>query len=846
MFEHQTTNNLDQTTHTDTIFIDVIVPLSVANKFTYRIPKEMNENIAVGKRVIVQFGKSKFYTAIVYHIHHNPPKDYAAKYIETILDDEPIVTTAQLQLWDWISQYYLCNPGDVMNAALPSGLKLSSTSHITLNPNFSLDEVDYHFFTQREHTVLEALQVNASLSFEDVSVMLSLKTIQAFVNGLIKKGAIVIYEEIKDKYKPKLVDYIGINNNLLTNDILLKETLDTLEKKAFKQAEVLLAVYHLLKTDETAKQLGLVKKQVLLKTFDTSVIKGLVKKDILIETEIETSRLLFDHREKSTKLLNQFQVQALKEIETQFETKQAVLLHGVTGSGKTEVYAELIAKVIAQGKQVLYLVPEIALTTQLINRIRAVFGNSVGIYHSKFSENERVEIWNSILLEKDGKHEAKHFNIVLGTRSALFLPFNNLGLIIVDEEHDNSYKQQDPAPRYHARDAAMYLANLHKAKVLLGTATPSFESYYNALHNKFGLVRLAERFGKATLPQTVVCDLKKETQQQQNKSIFSHQLINAITEALQKKEQVILFQNRRGFAPYTECSACHWIPHCTHCDVALIYHKQTNKLSCHYCGYTMQPPTSCNACGNNNLKYKGFGTEKIEEEIELLFPSAKIARMDLDTTRSKYAYKQLIDEFELGNIDILVGTQMVTKGLDFDNVSVVGVLNVDSVLNFPDFRSYEKAYQLIVQVSGRAGRKEKAGTVYIQTNQPEHEVINHVLANDYLQFYQSQINEREQFHYPPYTRVIELSVVAKDINVVNDIAEQLANQLKPLFGGMLLGPEFPLVAKIKDQYHKRVLLKINREYSPTQVRNLLKQEIDTLQYNNKKSIYRLQIDADPV
>jgi len=846
MFEHQTTNNVDQTTHNDTIFIDVIVPLSVANKFTYRIPKELNESIAIGKRVIVQFGKSKFYTAIVYHIHHNPPKDYAAKYIETILDDEPIVTTAQLQLWDWISQYYLCNPGDVMNAALPSGLKLSSTSHITLNTNFSLDEVDYHYFTEREHTVLEALQMNASLSFEDVSVMLSLKTIQAFVNGLIKKGAIVIYEEIKDKYKPKLVDYIGINNNLLTNELLLKETLDTLEKKAFKQAEVLLAVYHLLKTDETAKQLGLVKKQVLLKTFDTSVIKGLVKKDILVETEIETSRLLFDHREKSTKSLNQFQQQALQEIETQFETKQAVLLHGITGSGKTEVYAELIAKVIAQGKQVLYLVPEIALTTQLINRIRAVFGNSVGIYHSKFSENERVEIWNSILQEKDGKHEAKHFNIVLGTRSALFLPFNNLGLIIVDEEHDNSYKQQDPAPRYHARDAALYLANLHKAKVLLGTATPSFESYYNALHNKFGLVRLAERFGKATLPHTVVCDLKKETQQQQNKSIFSHQLINAITEALQKKEQIILFQNRRGFAPYTECSACHWIPHCTHCDVALIYHKQTNKLSCHYCGYTMQPPTSCNACGNNNLKYKGFGTEKIEEEIELLFPSAKIARMDLDTTRSKYAYKQLIDEFELGNIDILVGTQMVTKGLDFDNVSVVGVLNVDSVLNFPDFRSYEKAYQLIVQVSGRAGRKEKAGTVYIQTNQPEHEVINHVLSNNYLQFYQSQINEREQFHYPPFTRVIELSVVAKDINVVNDIAEQLANQLKPLFGGMLLGPEFPLVAKIKDQYHKRVLLKINREYSPTQVRNLLKQEIDTLQYNNKKSIYRLQIDADPV
>ena len=830
----------------DTLFIDVIVPLSVPNKFTYRIPKEMNEDISVGKRVIVQFGKSKFYTAVVYHIHSNPPKDYTAKYIETILDDEPIVTASQLQLWDWISHYYVCNPGDVMNAALPSGLKLSSTSHITLNPDFNLDEMPYEYFTAKEHSVLEALQVNASLSFEDVSVMLSLKAIQVFINRLIKKGAIVIYEEIKDKYKPKLVSYIGVHADLLQDEHQLKEVLDGLEKKAFKQAEVLLLMLHLLKADESAKQLGLVKKSILLKTVDTAVIKSLVKKNILTETEIETSRLLFDHKDKTYKALNEFQLKAVEEIEEQFDSKQAVLLHGVTGSGKTEIYADLIHKTIAEGKQVLYLVPEIALTTQLISRIRAVFGNTVGIYHSKFSENERVEIWNSILHEHKGSLDSKHFNIVLGTRSALFLPFTNLGLIIIDEEHDNSYKQQDPAPRYHARDAAMYLAGLHKAKVLLGTATPSFESYYNALHQKFGLVRIAERFGNASLPETVICDLRKETQQQQNKSIFSHQLVNAITEALTKKEQVILFQNRRGFAPYTECSACHWIPHCTHCDVALIYHKQTNKLSCHYCGYTMQPPTSCHACGNNNLKYKGFGTEKIEEEIEILFPTAKVARMDLDTTRSKYAYKQLIDEFELGNIDILVGTQMVTKGLDFDNVSVVGVLNVDSVLNFPDFRSFEKAYQLIVQVSGRAGRKQKKGTVYIQTNQPEHEVINHVLADNYLQFYQSQINEREQFHYPPFTRVIELSVVSKDITVVNDMAEQLAVQLKPLFGGMLLGPEFPLIAKIKDQYHKRILLKINRDYSPTQVRNLLKQEIDTLQYNNKKSIYRLQVDADPV
>jgi len=829
-----------------TYFIDVIVPLSVPNKFTYRIPEELNEDIAVGKRVIVQFGKSKFYTAIIYNIHQTAPANYVAKYIESIIDEHPIIAKQHLQLWDWICQYYLCNPGDVLNAALPSGLKLSSTSHITLNPEFSLDETDYTDFTEKEHNVLEALQINSSLSFDDVAKILEIKMVQKCINRLIKKGAIVIYEEIKDKYKPKLVNYIGVNTNLLTNQNELKTTLDTLEKKAFKQAEVLLCVLNLLKTDSDAKQTGYVKKAMLLKQFDTSVINGLVKKNIFTETEIETSRLVFEHKDKTKKYLNEFQQKAVAEIEQLFKEKQAVLLHGVTGSGKTEMYAELIHKTIDQGKQVLYLVPEIALTTQLIGRIRSIFGNSVGIYHSKFSENERVEIWNSILNEHSSASDSKQFNIVLGTRSALFLPFNNLGLIIIDEEHDNSYKQQDPSPRYHARDAAMYLANLHQAKVVLGTATPSFETYYNALQGKFGFVKILQRFGNAQLPKTIVCDLKKETQEQQNKSIFSHQLVNAITQALAKKEQIILFQNRRGFAPYTECASCHWIPMCTHCDVSLIYHKQTNKLSCHYCGYSIAPPTSCNACGNNQLKYKGFGTEKIEEEIELLFPTAKVVRMDLDTTRSKYAYKQLIDEFELGNVDILVGTQMVTKGLDFDNVSVVGVLNVDSVLNFPDFRSFEKAYQLIVQVSGRAGRKDKAGTVYIQTNQPEHDVIKQVIENNFPQFYQSQINERQQFNYPPFTRVIELSVVSKDSNVANDICNQLGVQLKPLFGGMMLGPEFPLVAKIKDQYHKRILLKINRDYSPTQVRNILKQEIDTLQYNNKSSLYRLHIDADPV
>ncbi len=833
-------------TITDTLFVDVIVPLSVANKYTYRVPKELNEDVEIGKRVIVQFGKSKFYTGIIYSIHTAAPSNYTAKYIESVLDETPVVTERNLKLWDWVSHYYLCNPGEVMNVALPSGLKLSSTSHITFNTEFSLDEVEYNYFTEKEHILLDALQVNNSLTFDDVAKIVELKSVHQFINKLIKKGAIVIYEEIKDKYKPKLVDYIGIESFLLSNELTLKQTLDTLEKKAFKQAEILIYILHLLKSDATVKQLGLINKSVLLKQFDTATIKALVKKNILTETSIETSRLLFDNKDKVEKQLNEAQEASLNEILKEFETKQTVLLHGVTGSGKTEIYSELIKQALDKNQQVLYLVPEIALTTQLISRIRGVFGESVGIYHSKFSENERVEIWNSVIQQKNTSLNSKKFNVVLGTRSALFLPFTNLGLIIIDEEHDNSYKQQDPAPRYHARDAAMYLASLHQTKVLLGTATPSFESYYNALHEKFGLVTLTQRFGKASLPDVVICDLKKETQQQQNKSIFSHQLINGIKLALDKKEQIILFQNRRGFAPYTECSSCAWIPHCEHCDVALIYHKNINKLSCHYCGYTMQPPTSCGACGNNNLKYKGFGTEKIEEEIEILFPEAKITRMDLDTTRSKHTYKQIIEEFEVGNIDILVGTQMVTKGLDFDNVSVVGVLNVDSVLNFPDFRSFEKAYQLIVQVSGRAGRKQKHGTVYIQTNQPDHKVIEQVMANNFANFYQAHITEREQYHYPPFYRVISLAVTSKDVNEVNDISQQLANQLKPIFKGMMLGPEFPMVAKVKDRFSKRILLKINREFSPTQIRQILKQQLDLLQHHNQKSTYRLVIDADPV
>lgn len=897
-----------------TLFVDVIVPLAVPQKYTYRVPVELNDEVEIGKRVLVQFGKSKFYSAIVSKVHDKAPVDYVAKYIDSVIDEKPIVLEKQLTFWDWMAYYYMCGPGEVMNASLPSALKLSSVANIQLNPGFNFEESDHSQFSDKEHLIIDALHHNDTLSFEDVSKILKIRSIHKTVNDLIKKGAIEVYEEVKDKYKPKLVSFVKLDPGY-KDESKLKELLDKLEKKAFKQAEALLYFLQIAKTtgdpdkrpsdgqddsslrkgnpdnksipvtpdfspgtDNTApttKRTGQsegpwIQKNELSKKCDVAAINSLVKKGVFTEEKFEIGRLQFSNSKKQKKTLTKEQTKAYAEIKKSFEKHSVNLLHGVTGSGKTELYAKLIEETIGNGQQVLFLLPEIALTTQLITRMRTYFGDKVGVYHSKFSENERVEIWNNVL-NNSGENT---YSVVMGARSALFLPYANLGLIIIDEEHDYSYKQHDPAPRYHARDAAIYLSTLHNAKVLLGSATPSLETYNNAATGKYGLIELNKRFTDGAANEMVICDIKQsehsvpstssgtasfdsaadkknqvpelvEGTSMRHKSILTHPLHEAIKTALKNKEQIILFQNRRGFAPYTECSSCGWIPHCRQCDVSLIFHKHSNKLTCHYCGYTISPPSACAACGHNDLRYKGMGTEKIEEEIEILFPEAKIARMDLDTTRSKYAYKQIIDDFEEQNIDILIGTQMVTKGLDFDHVSVVGILNADSLFSFPDFRSHERGYQLITQVSGRAGRKHKQGKVFIQTLQPQHPVIQYVIRDDLKLFYNNQLLERKQYHYPPYSRLIQLSVVAKDVNLVNNMSEELAKRLKGTFGKDLLGPQFPLVSKIKNNYYKRIILKIDKSLGPQNVRHILNTEINNLHQNYRDETFKVQVDVDP-
>lgn len=835
-----------------TLFADVILPLAVPNLYTYRVPFEMNALVKPGIRVLVQFGKTKLYTAIVKQVHENPPKQYEAKYIDSLLDEYPQINEKQFRLWDWISHYYMCFPGEVMNAALPAGLKLNSELRVVMNEEFDLSAIDAQSLSDREYLVAEALQVSPVLSLEEIGNILQVKNVQPVIRSLIAKKIVVAYEEVKEKYKPRLVSYIKLANTYVENEEELRELFGKLEKRAYKQLEVLLFYLDQVRSAQHADKpealRNSIRKSEVLKKSDAAALQALIKKNVFVQEDIETGRLEYESRSGKDKALSEEQLKAVEQIKEEYVTKDVCLLHGVTGSGKTEVYCRLIAEALEQGKQVLYLVPEIALTTQLIYRIQQYFGDRAGVYHSRFTENERVEVWNSVLNQETNplRLNQKNYQVILGARSALFLPYSNLGLIVVDEEHDASYKQYDPAPRYNARDAAIFLASVHKAKVLLGSATPCLETYYNAMQHKYGFVELASRYGNASMPDIEVADTKTETEKKTMKSLFTSKLVDAVSLTLAKKEQAILFQNRRGFAPYTECQTCGWTPMCVQCDVSLIYHKASNKLSCHYCGYTISPPSACAACGSPDLKYKGFGTEKIEEEVELLFPEARIARMDLDSTRSKYAYRQLIDEFESGNIDILVGTQMVTKGLDFDHVSLVGVLNADQMLNFPDFRAFERSYQLMAQVSGRAGRKEKKGKVIVQTTQPDHVILKQVMQNDYTGFYQLQLQDRKEFHYPPFYRIIEFTLVSKDLDLLNYASEQFGKSLRASFAERVLGPEFPLVAKIRNEFHKRIILKTERDFSSQRVREILNGIVSTFRSAPDYKAVKLHIDVDPI
>lgn len=850
-----------------TYFVDVILPLSVPNLYTYRIPKDWDADVAIGKRVIVQFGKGKLYSALIRKIHQSPPKQYEAKYIESILDEQPIVNIKQLELWEWMSTYYMCNIGDVMIAALPGGLRLSSETQIIINPNFDI-EANKSSLSDKEFLILDALQLRNTLKVQEISEILEQKTVYPIIKSMIEKKVVILQEELKEKFKPKIESFVSITE-YADNEEVLKTIFPLLEKKASKQMDVLLAYIKLSERYEKQRESGTayktVKKGDLLKIVPGSeaAIKALEKKNILTVYEQEVGRFSKNESEIKGNELNEIQQEVFGSILKQFGWNQAtnnsneklekdtILLHGVTSSGKTEIYIKLIEKVIAEGKQVLYLLPEIALTAQIINRLRKSFGDVVGVYHSKFNENERVEIWNTVLKNTTNKavqpttENNPDYKLIIGARSSLFLPFSNIGLIIVDEEHDTSYKQYDPTPRYNARDSALYLAHIHQAKVILGSATPSVESYYNAQEGKYGFAELLKRFRGIQMPEILVADVKEATQKKMMKSHFSPMLLDHITLALNNKEQVILFQNRRGFAPQLECNTCAWVPHCVNCDVSLTYHKASNQLRCHYCGYSTKPPDRCSACGDTELKTKGFGTEKIEEELAIFYPNAKIARMDLDTTRSKFAHQHIIQNFEEGNIDVLIGTQMVTKGLDFDNVSLVGILNADTMLNFPDFRAFERSYQLMAQVSGRAGRKNKRGTVIIQSYNPLHQIIQDVVANNYLSMYMSQLLDRRNFNYPPFYRLIEIKVIHKDLDLVNASAKHLADELKKLFKQRVLGPEFPIVSRIRNLYQKNILLKIEREASVTQAKKIITELLVAFKSAEYKAV-RVQMDVDPM
>ncbi len=748
-------------------FADIILPLAVKGRFTYRIPDGLSGNVKEGMRVAVQFGGNQYYPGIVYRVHDNDPGMKNIKDIIKILDVIPLINHLQLRLWSWISEYYLCGEGEVMKAALPP------------------------------------------------------------VTGL-------------ENYKPRLETYIRLTKQY--SDRELNDILDKL-KRAPKQQALLLSFLSLTAYSPEAG-LPEVSKSDLLIHSDTSpgTLDALISKEIFLSLSIPVSRISnsSDEQEK-VKKLSEAQYAAFKSIKNQFSEKEIVLLHGVTSSGKTEIYIHLIEEQLKMGRQVLYMLPEIALTTQIIQRLKRHFGENTGVYHSRLNESEKVEIWKRIA----DSTSPDSFRLILGVRSSIFLPFTNLGLIIVDEEHDSSYKQHDPAPRYHARDTAIMLAALHKAKTILGSASPSVESYNNARNGKYGLAELKERFGLIQLPEIIIANTREAYRKKLMVSHFTPELLHAMDDALVREEQIILFQNRRGFSPYIQCSECGWIPVCIHCAVNLTYHKSENKLVCHYCGYSTGLPHKCDNCHSTGMTTRGFGTEKIEDEIKIVFPGARIARMDQDTTKNKNSFNNIIKAFEERRIDILIGTQMISKGLDFENLTVVGILNADNMLNYPDFRAHERSFQLMEQVSGRAGRRQKQGKVVIQTSDPAHKIIRLLLRHDYKGMFRIQGEERIAFNYPPFCRMVKIVIKHKDRTTLNYFADILGDELKKIFGNRVLGPESPVISRVQTWYIKNILIKIEREKPPAKAKELITMSIDRTGKMKGASSLRIAVDVDP-
>lgn len=815
-------------------FVDVILPLPLHSCFTYALPEALAEDVQIGCRVVVPFGRKKYYTGIVRNIHYLKPEEYAVKEVETVLDAHPILLPVQFKFWEWLADYYLCTQGDVYKAALPSGLKLESETMVQYNPDFESDVC----LPEREQKILDLLSAEPEQCVTKLEKESGFKNILTLIKSLLDKEAIFVKEELKRTYKPKTETRVRLTAGAQGEE-RLKQLFEELGR-AHKQLDLLMKYIEL--SGILGGETKVVSKKELLQRSGASpaVFNGLVDKNIFEVYQQEIGRLNGTSVcNQPLNTLNAYQQQAYSEIRQSFQEKNVCLLHGVTSSGKTEVYIHLIEETIRQGKQVLYLLPEIALTTQITERLQRVFGSRLGIYHSKFPDAERVEIWQKQLSDKQ-------FDIILGVRSSVFLPFRNLGLVIVDEEHENTYKQQDPAPRYHARNAAIVLAAMYGAKTLLGTATPAIETWYNATNGKYGLVELTERYKEIQLPEIIPIDIKELQRKKRMNGPFSPVLLQYVREALEQKEQVILFQNRRGFAPMIECHTCGWVPKCKNCDVSLTYHKGLNQLTCHYCGYTYQVPRTCPACEGVDLRNRGFGTEKIEDDIKTIFPEASVARMDLDTTRTRTAYEHIISDFEKGKTDILIGTQMVSKGLDFDHVSIVGILNADTMLNYPDFRAYERAYQLMAQVAGRAGRKNKRGRVILQTKSMDHPIIPQVIANDYEAMVGGQLAERQIFHYPPYYRLVYVYLKNRNETLLDLMAQTMADKLRGVFGNRVLGPDKPPVARVQTLFIRKIIVKIEMNAPMVRARELLlRVQKEMLSEDRFKSLI-VYYDVDPM
>lgn len=812
------------------VYAEVILPLALPRPYTYAVPEALVAEVSFGKRVEVQFGQSKLYTALVIGLSPQPPESGKPKPIIAVVDDEPIIAPVQLKLWQWIAEYYSCSLGEVMNAALPANLKLASETVITLSPLFS---EDFSSLSDKEYLIAEALSIQSEITINDVRGILQQKSVYPLIRRMLDQHLIYLKEDLKAKYKPKTVACVRLLPPYAADPQSLHAAFDLCSKSS-RQMEALLAYIQL------SRKLEFVRRQDIYEAaqVDSAVLNALAKKEIFELYEREVSRIgNYEEETIEASSLSAQQQRAMKEIREAWQHKNVLLLHGATGSGKTRIYIELIQEAIQRGEQVLYLLPEIALTTQIISRLEKIFGNQIAVYHSRLNNNERVELWNSVLAGKP---------VVLGARSALFLPFRKLGLIIVDEEHDNSYKQYEPNPRYNARDAAIYLAHLQGAKTMLGTATPSLESFANAQSGKYALVTMPERFGGLAMPKIVLADAKRELQERKLQSHFTSSLLEELKAALARGEQAILFQNRRGYAPTYRCAVCDWHSECIHCDVSLTYHKFQNALKCHYCGYTTQLPEACPACGSKKLSLKGFGTEKIEDELKIYLPHARIGRMDFDTVRGKDAHAKIINDFEEGRLDILVGTQMVTKGLDFERVGVVGVLSADQLLQFPDFRAGERAFQLMLQVSGRAGRKHRQGKVIIQAFNTAHPVLSEVLDNDYARFYAREMLERKQFKYPPYYRLIRLSLKHKTPRVVNDAGRIFEKALKGKLGEWVMGPAVPYVSRVRGFYLLDFMVKTEPDTKKLRyAKESIQAAIDALQQTQGFSGVRVSVDVDP-